>query len=291
MPDFTIDTSHGLISVTDTALKNDNPTILLLHGNSSSAKIFRHIFDSEDITSAFRVVAFDYPGHGASSNAPEPDKSYSMSGYADLAVHVLQHLNIAEVVVFGWSLGGHVGIELIPLLQAASIQLRGLMITGTPPALGLEQTNAGFLFEDGHLSTSAKLEWSEEDVDNFAKTSAAAGKPELCEDWMIDNARRTDGRARMMMWKKFANVDGKGNGQGADQRKVVEETDVLIAVVNGAEEQFVNLDYLDAIKWRNLWKGKCERLEGLKHAPFWEEPQLFNGLLYEFATDVSGHKE
>lgn len=291
MPDFTIETDHGLISVTDTARKTQKPALLLLHGNSSSSKIFRHIFDSEKITSTFRLVTFDYPGHGASSNAPTPDKSYSMRGYADLAIHILQHLNITQVIVFGWSLGGHVGIELLPLVESAKIQLKGLMITGTPPALGLSQTNAGFLFEDGHMSATAKVDWTAEDAEAFARTSAAAGNPDLFEDWMLSNARRTDGRARMMMWKKFANMDGKGTGEGVDQRKAVEQTDVLVAVVNGADEPFVNLDYLDAIQWKNLWRGKCIRLEGLKHAPFWEQPDRFNDLLLEFAQDASSRNE
>jgi len=72
-----------------------------------------------------------------------------------------------------------------------------------------------------------------------------------------------------------------------DQRKVVEETDVLVAVVNGTEEQFVNLDYLDGIRWKRLWKGECIRLEGLGHAPFWEDPERFEVLLVEFLKDCS----
>jgi len=289
MPSFTLGTDHGLISVTDTALKNSLPALLLLHGNSSSSRIFRHMLDSTTLTSEYRIVTFDYPGHGASSNAPNPSTSYCMRGYADLAIHILNHLNITDVVVFGWSLGGHIGIEMIPLLSApaSSIKFKGLMITGTPPALGLQQTNAGFLFQDGHLSTSAKLDWTEEDAAQFARTSAAAGKEELFEEWMLDDARRTDGRARMMMWRKLANVDGKGNGEGADERRVVEESDVKIAVVNGAKEPFVNLDYLDEAKWGNLWRGECLRLEGLKHAPFWEEPEKFEGILTDFLDECS----
>lgn len=273
---FTLHTEHGIISVTDTALKNKEPALLLIHGNSSSSKIWRHIQSSAAIRDRWRVVAFDLPGHGASSNAPDANRSYSMRGYAELATYILDHLCISSVVVLGWSLGGHVGIEMIPLLPKQNIAIKGLMIVGTPPALGVEQTSTSFSFAEPHMALPARRDWTEEDAKAFAR--ASAGEP--FEQWMEDCAKRTDGRTRELMWKKFA------EGDGLDQRKMVEENgDVMIAVVNGGAEPYVNLQYLDEIKWKNLWKGKCFRLEGLKHAPFWERPAMFEQVLVEFMAD------
>ncbi|KAF2243978.1 alpha/beta-hydrolase [Trematosphaeria pertusa] len=275
---FTLHTEHGLISVSDTALKSDAPALLLIHGNSSSSKIWRHIQASKRITERYRVVAFDLPGHGASGNAPYPNQSYSMRGYADLAVYILEHLCIKSVVVIGWSLGGHTGIEMIPLLPSHDISMKGLMLIGTPPALGKEQINRGFMFKDPHLSFSAQLHWTLDEAKDFSRTSA--GEP--FEQWMEECAIRTDGKSRLLMWRKLA------DGVGLDQRKTVEEDrDVLIAVVNGGAEPYVNLDYLDEIAWGKLWKGKCLRLEGLKHAPFWERPTMFEEILEEFLEDCA----
>jgi pimeloyl-ACP methyl ester carboxylesterase len=82
------------------------------------------------------------------------------------------------------------------------------------------------------------------------------------------------------MWKAFA------GGVGVDQRKVMEtEDDILVAVVNGGAEPFVELDYLDEIKWKRLWQGKCLRLEALGHAPFWEKPEAFSPVLESFLKD------
>ena len=201
-----------------------------------------------------------------------------MRGYADLAVEILEHLNIEKVVVLGWSLGGHVGIEMVPLLHGSAISLRGLMIVGTPPALGSQQTTRGFLSQDVHLSLAAKRDLTEEEIRSFAK--GTAGEP--FEQWMEDDVRRCDGKSRLLMWKKFA------EGVGVDQRAVVEGEegkDVLVAVVNGGAEPYVNLDYLDEIRWKNLWKGKCLRLDGLGHAPFWERPVEFEKILDEFLGD------
>jgi pimeloyl-ACP methyl ester carboxylesterase len=209
-----------------------------------------------------------------------------MRGYAQLSVQILQHLSIEDVVVFGWSLGGHVGIEMLDLVNAPEtlsehkrIRIKGLMITGTPPAYGKQQVAQAFPRGLGLASTK---DWSEETALEFSKNSAAAGKEECWEEWMYEDAWNMDGRARVIMARHFM---GEEEG-GVDQVRVVEESEVLIAVVNGAEEQFVDLDYVDGIKWRNLWKRKCVRLEGLHHAPFWEDPGRFEEVLVEFLEDV-----
>lgn len=285
MPDFTLETEHGVICVTDTGLKNDSPALLLLHGNSSSSKIFRHMFESSQLTSRHRLITFDLPGHGASSNAPSPEKNYTMSGYANLAVHILEHLNVRSVVVFGWSLGGHIALEMVPELKRAGerVGLKGVVLTGTPPALGAEQCARGFKIptepQEGEENLMAKVHWTHEQAERIARSSAPGGREELFEQWMLDDAVRTDGRSRMIMFDAFV------GGRGVDQVKVVGESEQLIAVINGGEEPFVNLDYIDGLTWGRLWRGQCVRIQGLKHAPFWEDPEGFEKLLLDFLAD------
>ena len=48
----------------------------------------------------------------------------------------------------------------------------------------------------------------------------------------------------------------------------------------------VNLDYCDTVAYANLWEGRCHRLSGLGHAPFWEAPGDFNPVLERFLQDV-----
>ncbi len=64
-----------------------------------------------------------------------------------------------------------------------------------------------------------------------------------------------------------------------DQRKVVESSAIPLAVVNGGADNIVSLDYFDTVHYANLWEGKCYRLPGLQHAPFWQDPHLSNHLL------------
>ena len=49
-----------------------------------------------------------------------------MLAYAKAAIEVLQKLNINKVVPVGWSLGGDICVEVIPLFQG----MKGLVIIG-----------------------------------------------------------------------------------------------------------------------------------------------------------------
>jgi pimeloyl-ACP methyl ester carboxylesterase len=79
-------------------------------------------------------------------------------------------------------------------------------------------------------------------------------------------------------------------GEGVDQRLTVETSPVPIAVVNGAADRLVNLDYIDSVAFANLWQGRCHRLAGLGHAPFWEGADAFKPLLARFLQDVRARR-
>ena len=60
----------------------------------------------------FRCILWDYRGIGDSSS-PKDWRGYSMQRHAADAQQILQHLGVDRAVVFGWSMGVQVGLELI----------------------------------------------------------------------------------------------------------------------------------------------------------------------------------
>ena len=76
----------------------------------------------------FRLVAVDLPGHGASDDARDRS-AYSLPGHARAVRAVVDALQLGDAVFVGWSLGGHVALEMAPELR----QARGFVIFGTPP--------------------------------------------------------------------------------------------------------------------------------------------------------------
>src|SRR5580698_5383739 len=104
------------------------PAVLLLHGNSSCKEVFRRQFESA-LGAEFRLIACDLPGHGASSNAHDPASGYILSGYAQAAVELLRQLGVARAAVYGWSLGGHIAMDMMSRYPG----LAGVMTSGAPP--------------------------------------------------------------------------------------------------------------------------------------------------------------
>lgn len=277
MEEHMLETSHATIHAV--CKGTGSPAVFLIHGNSADSRLFKHIFDDNNLTSAHRLISVDLPGHGKSSNAPDPERSYHVTAYAEVVLEVLRQLKATQVVVFGSSMGGHVGIELLPLAaRTKDVEIKGLMITGTPPSYSMEQIAESFNFDPNNDNNFIGKEiLSDAEVDTIIKHGCGSEKTPSLEQMV----RRTDGRARSTM------VAAIRAGKGVDQREVVAEMKMPLAVVNGEDDAFVKLDVLDTLTYGNLWRGKCIRLTGTGHAPYWQKPALFLPVFADFVADCS----
>jgi len=262
-------TRQAEISIRDSG--GDGFPLLLLHGAGASKDVFAHQFES-DIAGPYRMIALDLPGHGDSTNANDPAKGYSMTGYADTVSEAMAALGVRRAAVYGWSLGGHVAIELL----GSTDLVAGLMLTGAPPVgRGPIAMLRGF-HTSWDMLLASKDHFNERDVDRFAA---------LCFEDAVEPAfraaiERADGRSRPAFQRSMM------RGDGVDQRLTVEATTVPIAIVNGQREPFARLGYFPTLAYRALWRDTCFVINGAGHAPFWQRPDAFNPLLLDFAGDV-----
>ncbi|WP_394832981.1 alpha/beta fold hydrolase [Pendulispora rubella] len=263
----TVVTSHGALAVEERG--EGGLPVLLIHGNSFCRDVFRHQLQGR-LAEKHRVIAFDLPGHGQSSNAVDPTTTYALGGLADAALELLDRLAVTEVIVFGWSLGGHIGIHMLSRFPG----MRGLMITGSPPVPmgGMAQGfNAG-----PHMALAGKQDVSNTEIESFIHAIFGDG----AEPFLRDAVARADGRFRKRLF------EAARAGDGVDQRMTVESSPVPIAVVNGREDPVIKLDYFDTVAFGHLWEGQCHRLPGVGHVPFWSAPTDFNPILERFVRDV-----
>ena len=266
----TVNTSHGVLAVEERG--EHGLPVLFIHGNSSC----RAVFDAQmngPLAAQHRLIAIDLPGHGESGDAFDPIRTYTRPGLAEAIGEALEKLDVREIVVVGWSLGGHVAIQML----AASTKIRGLMIVGAPP-IGPDGWAQGFV-QSPHPSLAARQDWSAADADAFLTTILGR----LPEQRLRDAALRTDGRMRKRLF------EAARAGLGVDQRRTVESSRIPLAVVNGAADPLIKLDYFDTVAYANLWEGRCHRLPGAGHAPFWEAPDEFAPLLQRFLLDIRRH--
>ena len=263
----TVDTSHCNVAITESP--GEGAPVLLIHGNSSCKEVFRNQMQGP-IGARYRLIAMDLPGHGGSGDAHQPERTYSMSGYADTAVEVMGSLGHERFAMFGWSLGGHIGFEIL----AGSSVLTGLMITGAPPvAQGADAVAAGFLPSE-HMHLAGQRDFNAAEIDAYARATCGVNAP--FEDFLHDAVARTDGRARELMLSSFM------AGNGHDQKAAATRSAVPLAIVDGAEEPFVNNDFVTGLAYDNLWEDRVHLIDGIGHAPFWEAPDLFDPYLQRF---------
>ena len=267
-----LETSHGAVAVRDTG--SDGFPVLMIHGNSSSGEIFRNQM-AGPLGKRFRLLAVDLPGHGESDDAKDPERTYRMEGYADAMTEALNILGIERAGVFGWSLGGHIGLEMMSRYSG----LAGLMITGTPPV------NSGTIGEgfipSPHMALASKETCSPEEIESYARHTC--GEP--FEPFLRDVVSRTDGRARRLMFAAFV------AGTGEDQEAIVANSHIPLAVVNGADEPFVNLTHIRKLAYANLWQGRTIEVENSGHAPFWDAPSVFDPLFERFFSELAQNGE
>jgi pimeloyl-ACP methyl ester carboxylesterase len=264
---YTLNTSHGQIAVREWG-RGSYP-VVMIHGNSSCHEVFRPQWEGP-LAKTHRLIAFDLPGHGLSANAIDPARTYTRPGFADVAIEVLQRLGLSSPVLLGWSLGGHVALEMASRLP----ELRGVMICGTPPV--------GAMMSEGfnpksEVKYGAMEHLSLADIEAFGSAILGASFDATLRDAM----RRADGLARKTLF------EAARAGAGVDQRWVVENVATPLAVVNGADDGIVNLDYVDSLNYARLWSGRCHRLAGAGHAAFRESPIAFNALLGKFLADIA----
>lgn len=249
--------------------------VLMIHGSGSSRQIFQNQFDSA-LSERYRLIALDLPGHGESSDAAIPAVNYTLPGLARTVDEVLEAMAIDRAVIFGWSLGGHVALEMM----SSSDKVAGAMLSGTPPiGHGPLGTLRAFRISLDSMLAS-KEHFSEADVMRF--TRLCFGEHMTAEHRR--DVRRADGRLRKIMFGSMM------SGRCADERKVVEISPIPVAMVNGSLDPFFRQSYVAAIRYAALWDGMCHVIPDAGHAAFAEMPAIFNPMLMRFCDDVAMHR-
>jgi len=235
--------------------EGEGQVVLLIHGNSLSAKSFRKQIDGP-LGKKFHSIAVDLPGHGDSLPAIDPRNNYSLPGYAEIILALIIHLNLSKLVLVGHSLGGHIALEASEM----SPEIKGIVIFGTPP-LGIPPAiNEAFL--DMRLMPSLLVKEGVE-----------------IPQFFIDDFNNTDPNARKFLMRNTAKNNLK------DEIDIVSNLKIPLAIIHGAHDKLINLDYIKKIQMPSLWKNEVQIIKDAGHSPQWETPDEFNSILEEFVKE------
>lgn len=266
-----IETPNGRIAAHESV--GQGPAAVLIHGNSSSSRAFSKQLEGP-LGERFRLVAFDLPGHGASDDARDP-ALYSFQNQARALRVAIDAVGLIDAHFVGWSLGGHLALELAPDLPEAA----GFFIFGTPPLALPPALELAFLpnqvMAAGFAETIDRRQAAAYVASFFAPRF---GEPPA---FFLEDALRTDGRARAGVGASVM------SGGYRDETVVVRDLEAPLAVLHGREDQLVNGAYFAALTMPTLWRGAVQMIPGAGHAPQWETPQAFDALVAAFLEDTA----
>ncbi|MFI5611450.1 alpha/beta fold hydrolase [Amycolatopsis sp. NPDC051903] len=248
------------------------PAVVFVHGNSSSSATWEGVL-AGPFGQRFRAFALDLPGHGDSEPARDPG-TYSIPGYARVVADFAEAAGAGDAVLVGWSLGGHIALSASTKLPG----VRGILVHGTPPVSSPADLGTAFL-PNPAVGIGFTGEVSREDARAYARSQLAPGSP-LPLDAAVAHILATDPAARAGLARSLQSPEN------SDERSIVAGARVPVALLHGAEEQLVNLEYLRTITSPRLWRGEVRILPGAGHTPQEETPDAYAAVLTEFLTDL-----
>ena len=216
------------------------PPIVFIHGNSGAGSIFSKQF--EGVLATHKIVSFDFPGHGGSSRASKPAEVYTLRGFADVLVKLVQAKNLQKAVFVGLSLGGHILLEATAQLTEAA----GFVIHGTPPIAFPPAMQEAFLPHPS-AAVNFKPDLNEEEKQLFLSGQFKPGT-ETFPDTYKNALEQTDPITRSSV------AAGLGPGTYADEIEVVGHLTQPLAVLHGEHDQLINLEYIKKLSMPTLWR-------------------------------------
>lgn len=272
-----IETSQGKIALLDSkSLESDAPTIIFLHGHCTNKGFFKQQLESA-LFANYRLIALDLPGYGESEVPKDPQEIYSFPGFASIVVEIIQKMKLTNIVIVGWSMGGHVALELTSYLP----QLRGLLITGTPPIeVSLTGLMQGFKALDPKIfECFGKEKLSYKEAQLLATVSGYDFSKE--KEFLVEAILQTDEGAKTIYPQSIS------LGKGQNQIKIANEWPKPIAVIAGEEDIAINNSYIiNEVKFKNLWEDKVHLIPKGGHAVFMDCPEEFNRIMSRFFQKI-----
>lgn len=275
---YKAETSTGKVAYWDSRPRAhpSEPALVFIHGHFTNKRFFASQYSSQALNE-YRIICIDFPGYGESEAPNDPEKVYSWPGYAESVGEVVRLLDLQNIIVVGWSLGGHVGLELTSRLP----QMKGLLITGTPP---IEVSAGGFgkgfkVVDPRILECFGKGNLSSEEIELLARENGYDGSADT--QFIRDAILQTDEGAKVLYPRSIL------NGVGQNEVEIVRNWPRPIAVIAGADEVLVNNEYIiNEVPFANLWSGKVHLIEQAGHFVHREQPEAFNEIVLKFARDV-----
>jgi pimeloyl-ACP methyl ester carboxylesterase len=245
------------------------PAVFLLHGFPLNRQMWQP--QLQPLAQAgFRVIAPDLRGFGATE---APAAGYSMDGFADDVVALLDALKIDEAVVGGMSMGGYI---LMDLLERHPERVRAACFIATKSSADDEVGRA----RRTEMAAEAERLGANPIIKIFAELLFAPATME----------RRPDLIAKVTSWMRDTDPKGLAGGLLAmrdrkDYTPLLPGFDKPALVIAGAEDRAASPDAVGIFE-AGLRQCESRIIENAGHMLNIEQPEAFNAALLGFLQQL-----
>lgn len=243
-------------------------TIVCIHGNSSSSKVFKNLLKTEKINQT--IIAVDLPGQGASIEEYKNHQDFSMAFFKRKLLDFISTID-GDILLIGNSLGGHLALEISPEVD----NLKGLVIFGTPPVKKPLNFEEAFIPVEA-LQTFFTENPSEQQIKDAAKVVVADSNDiqTIVEDFVRTNPKVRKCVAEDIMNENIPN-----------EYEIYKSLTVPKFIIAGDKDPSVNLEYLKTLNESSQQSNLIE-LTNCGHYPSLEKPEQFIDILKNIVNKV-----
>jgi len=209
-------------------LAGSGPPLLLLHGFTGSAATWEPLLPH--VTPRRRVIAPDLIGHGGSDAPTDPARYRMERCVADLPA-LLDALEVAQVDLLGYSMGGRVALHLA---LAAPQRVRRLLLESASPGLDDPAERAARVQSDNDLADAIERDGIAAFVAHWERLPLFAGQATL------PPAVREKQRAQRLRNRPVGlanSLRGMGTGQQASLWERLPELTMPMRLLVGAQDR------------------------------------------------------
>lgn len=244
--------------------------VVFIHGFSEDHKSFK--IQQRVLSKDYKIISYDLRGHG---NSDRVDYGLNLKRFALDLKELIDILDLQDLVLVGWSMGGSIIFEYIR--QFGMERIYKLCIVDTSPkGMNDEEWKMGLLHGDYKIEDGKRdLDLIKDDWIEFAKKFIILISPYFDErqfNIALNKMKKNSSHVMYSMWKAILDED---------YRDVLEKINVDTLLLFGEESTLYSNDtavYLE----ENIKDSKLIIFEGCTHLLVLQNPVKLNRVLEEF---------
>lgn len=249
--------------------------VLLLHGWTMSSHFWRR---QSALAESFQVITIDLRGHGRSQTTL---RGHTLPRYARDVRQVITALNLQDVMLVGWSMGGSVALEYWQQFGGDKLRALGFVETAPSP-MSPAPWNTHKCREYNKEAMHTDLKRMADDPADFSRRFVNAmflsgEAPHHAMRWMSAEQRKMPPEMAATIYEDYT---------GRDFTPVLPTISIPALVVYGRSRHMCHGSSTGRFVAGSIPDSRFVILDKSGHLPFYEQPEEFNGALTHFMNTL-----